>query len=231
MELDSEVEFIPRKGNKREKSPVEQNTHKEVPYPKEGSKIHIHEPVQAVLHHVQGQGLGNASTNPPRSDELLEHPEKGCQRGGNGEILQWMESTIIQTSDKKDKGITCQKEGGKQAISPNSFYQKAESQPPSPREEGEKGKEFQETIFPKLQDSKNPRRYPGQCIKHCQNLDGIQGQRGTRNETPPFPKEINLSTDVVNTLTEIKDNILSLKDIRSSLLSLKEINNSLVSFT
>ncbi|MBW0572605.1 hypothetical protein O181_112320, partial [Austropuccinia psidii MF-1] len=34
MELDSEVEFIPQKGKESAKSPVEQNPHKEVPYPK-----------------------------------------------------------------------------------------------------------------------------------------------------------------------------------------------------
>ncbi|MBW0504350.1 hypothetical protein O181_044065 [Austropuccinia psidii MF-1] len=40
----------------------------------EGSNRHIPEPVKAVLHGVQGQGLGNVATNPPRSDELLEYP-------------------------------------------------------------------------------------------------------------------------------------------------------------
>ncbi|MBW0465053.1 hypothetical protein O181_004768 [Austropuccinia psidii MF-1] len=34
MELDSEVEFIPQKAKEREKSPVEQNPHMEVPSPK-----------------------------------------------------------------------------------------------------------------------------------------------------------------------------------------------------
>ncbi|MBW0501111.1 hypothetical protein O181_040826, partial [Austropuccinia psidii MF-1] len=34
MELDSEVELIPQKGKERAISPVEQNPHKEVPYPK-----------------------------------------------------------------------------------------------------------------------------------------------------------------------------------------------------
>ncbi|MBW0592597.1 hypothetical protein O181_132312, partial [Austropuccinia psidii MF-1] len=34
MELDSEVELIPQRGKERAKSPVEQNPHKEVPYPK-----------------------------------------------------------------------------------------------------------------------------------------------------------------------------------------------------
>ncbi|MBW0503996.1 hypothetical protein O181_043711 [Austropuccinia psidii MF-1] len=42
----------------------------------EGSNRHLHEPVQEVLHSVQGQGLGNAATNTPRNDELLEHPQK-----------------------------------------------------------------------------------------------------------------------------------------------------------
>ncbi|MBW0504963.1 hypothetical protein O181_044678 [Austropuccinia psidii MF-1] len=37
----------------------------------EGSNRHLHEPVQAVLHGVQGQELGNVTTNTPRGDELL----------------------------------------------------------------------------------------------------------------------------------------------------------------
>ncbi|MBW0508772.1 hypothetical protein O181_048487 [Austropuccinia psidii MF-1] len=84
----------------------------------EGSDKHLHEPVKAVLHSVQGQGLGNFATNTPRSDGLLAHPQKSPQRGGNSEILQWMESTIIQTSNQKDQGIPCQKEGGNQGRSP-----------------------------------------------------------------------------------------------------------------
>ncbi|MBW0506054.1 hypothetical protein O181_045769, partial [Austropuccinia psidii MF-1] len=34
MEVDLEVELIPQKGKEMAKSPVEQNPHKEVPYPK-----------------------------------------------------------------------------------------------------------------------------------------------------------------------------------------------------
>ncbi|MBW0512726.1 hypothetical protein O181_052441 [Austropuccinia psidii MF-1] len=34
----------------------------------EGLDRHIHEPVQAVLHGVQGQRLENVATDPPRSD-------------------------------------------------------------------------------------------------------------------------------------------------------------------
>ncbi|MBW0567620.1 hypothetical protein O181_107335 [Austropuccinia psidii MF-1] len=167
----------------------------------EGSNRHLHEPVQAVLHGVQGQGLGNVATNPPRSDELLEHPQNIPQRGGNSKILQWMESTIIQTSNQKYHGIPCQKEGCNQGRSPSSFYQQAPSQATSPKREEEKEKELEKTIFPKLQYSKNPKKEHGQCRQHGQNLDGIQGQEGTKSETTSFPKEINLSPDVVNTLT------------------------------
>ncbi|MBW0586540.1 hypothetical protein O181_126255 [Austropuccinia psidii MF-1] len=79
-----------------------------------GSNRHLNELVQAVLNGVQGQGLGNVATNQLRSNKLLAHPQKIPQRGGNSEILQWMESTIIQTSNQKDQGIPFQKEGGNQ---------------------------------------------------------------------------------------------------------------------
>ncbi|MBW0525895.1 hypothetical protein O181_065610 [Austropuccinia psidii MF-1] len=197
----------------------------------EGSDRHLHEPVQTVLHGVQGQRLGNVAPNTPRSDELLAHPQKVPQGGGNSEILQWMESTIIQASNQEDQGVPCQKERGKQGRSPSSFYQQASSQPTSPRREEEQEKELEETIFPKLQDPKNPKRCHGQCLQHGQNLDGIQGQRGRKNETTSFPKQIAFSPDVVKTLTEIKNSILPLKGIKKSLLSLQEINSNLLSLT
>ncbi|MBW0570881.1 hypothetical protein O181_110596, partial [Austropuccinia psidii MF-1] len=84
----------------------------------EGSNRHSYEPVQAVLHSVQVKRLGNFATNTQRSDELLEYPERIAQRGGNSEILQWMESTIIQASNQEDTGIPCQKAGGKQEEAP-----------------------------------------------------------------------------------------------------------------
>ncbi|MBW0467729.1 hypothetical protein O181_007444 [Austropuccinia psidii MF-1] len=88
--------------------------------------------IQEVLHSVKGQVFGNVATNPPGSDELLAYPEKDPQRGGNSEILEWMESTIRQASNQKDNGVPCQKEGGTQGRSPSSFYQKASSQTTSP---------------------------------------------------------------------------------------------------
>ncbi|MBW0529980.1 hypothetical protein O181_069695 [Austropuccinia psidii MF-1] len=142
-----------------------------------------------------------------------------------------MKSTIIQTSNQKDQGVPCQKEGGNQGRSPSSFYQPAPSQPTSPRREEEQEKELEKTIFAKLQDSKNPKRCHGKCLQHGQNLDGIQGKGGAKNETTSFPKEITLYPDVVNTLTEIQNSILRLREIKNSLLSLQEINNNLSSLT
>ncbi|MBW0522438.1 hypothetical protein O181_062153 [Austropuccinia psidii MF-1] len=75
----------------------------------EGSNRHINGPVKAVLHIAQGQRLGNASTNLPISNKIPAHPKTFPQRGGNREILQWMGSTFIQTSNQKDKGVPCQK--------------------------------------------------------------------------------------------------------------------------
>ncbi|MBW0571945.1 hypothetical protein O181_111660 [Austropuccinia psidii MF-1] len=132
----------------------------------ESSNTHLHEAVQTVLHHVQGKRMGNVATNPPRSDELLEYPQNVPQIGGNSEILQWMESSIIQTSNPKDQGIPCQKEGGNQGRSPSSFYQQASSQPTSPGREEEQEESLEEAIFLKLENTKDPKRCHGQCFQH-----------------------------------------------------------------
>ncbi|MBW0550297.1 hypothetical protein O181_090012 [Austropuccinia psidii MF-1] len=88
-----------------------------------------------------------------------------------------MESTIIKSSNQKDKGLAQQKEGGKQGRTPSSFQQQAKSQPNSPRAEEEQEKEQEETISPNLIDPKNPKRVHGQCLQHDQNLDVIQGKK------------------------------------------------------
>ncbi|MBW0494570.1 hypothetical protein O181_034285 [Austropuccinia psidii MF-1] len=69
----------------------------------EGSDRHIHEPVKAILHSLQRQRLGDVTTNQPRIDELLENPQSIPQGGGNSEMLQWMESTVSQAPNQKDK--------------------------------------------------------------------------------------------------------------------------------
>ncbi|MBW0508597.1 hypothetical protein O181_048312 [Austropuccinia psidii MF-1] len=77
---------------------------------------------------------------------------------------------------RKDKGLEQQKEGSKQGRIPSSFYQKATSQPTTPKREDEQEKELEETIFPKLQNSKNTKKLHRQCLQHGQNVDWIPGQ-------------------------------------------------------
>ncbi|MBW0542754.1 hypothetical protein O181_082469 [Austropuccinia psidii MF-1] len=83
-------------------------------------------------------------------------------------------------------------------------------------QEGKKNKKknWRKPYYPSYRIPKNPKRCHGQCLQHGQNLDGIQGQRGAKNETTSFPKEITLSPDVVNTLTEIENSILPLKELK-----------------
>ncbi|MBW0593576.1 hypothetical protein O181_133291 [Austropuccinia psidii MF-1] len=138
---------------------------------------------------VQGQGLGNVATNTPRSDEPLAHPQNVSQRGGNSEILQWMESTIIQTSNQKYQGVPCLKEGGNQGRSPSSFYQQAPSQPTSPRREEEQEKELYKTIFPKLQDSKNQKDAMENVFNMTRNLMEFKDKEEQRMRQPHFPKK------------------------------------------
>ncbi|MBW0516986.1 hypothetical protein O181_056701 [Austropuccinia psidii MF-1] len=115
----------------------------------------MNEPVQEVSHIVQGERLENVATNPPRSDELLVHSQKIPKRGINCQILQWMESNIIQTTNQKYERLEQQKERGNKGKSLSSFYKQATNQPTHSRGEKEQ-KELEATIFPKLQDPKNP---------------------------------------------------------------------------
>ncbi|MBW0485770.1 hypothetical protein O181_025485 [Austropuccinia psidii MF-1] len=99
-----------------------------------------------------------------------------------------MESTIIQTSNQEDQGVPCQKEGGSRGRSPSSFYQQAPSQPTSLKREEEQEKNWRKPYSLSYRIPKNPKRCHGQCLQHGQNLDGVQGQGGAKNETTSFPK-------------------------------------------
>ncbi|MBW0512041.1 hypothetical protein O181_051756 [Austropuccinia psidii MF-1] len=145
--------------------------------------------IQNVLHSVQGQGLEIVATNPPRSDEILAHPDKMLQRGGNSEIPQWMESTIIQASNQKDKGVPCQKEGGKQGRSPSSFYQKASSQPTSLRREQEQEKEWRKPYYPSNRIPKIQKDAMDNVFKMARSLMEFKDKEEQRMSQPHFPKK------------------------------------------
>ncbi|MBW0513169.1 hypothetical protein O181_052884 [Austropuccinia psidii MF-1] len=197
----------------------------------EGSNRHLYEPVKTVLHSVHEQRLGNVATNPPRSDDLLAYPEKFLKEE---EIVRYSNGWNPLSSKpqiKKIKEYHAKNKEASKEEAPVACYQQASSQPNFPRREEEQEKELEGTIFPKLQDPKNLKICHGKCLQHGQNLDGIQGQRGTKDEKTSFPKELTLSPDVVNNLTEMKNSMLPFKGIKNSPLSLQEINNSLSSLS
>ncbi|MBW0509815.1 hypothetical protein O181_049530 [Austropuccinia psidii MF-1] len=138
------------KGKERAKSPVEQNPHKEAPYPKGKSQqcpYYLNQ-IQRVLHSVQGQRLGNVATNPPKSDELLAHPERIPQRGGNHEILQWMESTIIQPQIKNIKEYHAKKREASKEEAPVDSTSKPQANQLPQEGENKKKKNWRKTCSP-----------------------------------------------------------------------------------
>ncbi|MBW0504961.1 hypothetical protein O181_044676 [Austropuccinia psidii MF-1] len=100
-----------------------------------------------------------------------------------------MKSTIIQTSNQKNQGIACQKEGGNQGKSPSSFYQQAPSLPTSSRREEEQEKELEKTIFPKLQDSKIQKDAMDNVFNMARTLRELKDKEKQRMRQPHFPKK------------------------------------------
>ncbi|MBW0499110.1 hypothetical protein O181_038825 [Austropuccinia psidii MF-1] len=154
-----------------------------------GSDRHLHEPVQAILHSVKGQGLGNVATNTPSSDELLTHPQKVPQRGGNIEILQLIQSTIIQTSNQKDQGLPCQKEGSNQGRSPISFHQQAPSQPIYPRREKNKKRNWRKPYSPNYRMAKVQKDAMDNVFNMARTLMEFKDKEEQRMRKPHFPKK------------------------------------------
>ncbi|MBW0503475.1 hypothetical protein O181_043190 [Austropuccinia psidii MF-1] len=105
-----------------------------------------------------------------------------------------MESTTIQTPNKKDKVLEQQKEGGKKEASLASTS-KPKARQPLQSGRNNKKKNWRKHIPPVT-------GCHGQCLQHGENLDFIQIQRGAKNEKTTFPKEIGLFPDFVNTLTQ-----------------------------
>ncbi|MBW0504194.1 hypothetical protein O181_043909 [Austropuccinia psidii MF-1] len=155
----------------------------------EGSDRHLHEPVQAVLHSVQRQGLGNAASNTPMTDELLEHPQKAPHRGGDSDILQWMESTVIQASNQKDQGVPLQKEGGKQGRSPSSVYQKASSQPISQEGKKNKKKNWRKPYSPRYRIPKIQKDSMDNVFNMARTLMEFKDKLKQRMRQPHFSKK------------------------------------------
>ncbi|MBW0563318.1 hypothetical protein O181_103033 [Austropuccinia psidii MF-1] len=100
-----------------------------------------------------------------------------------------MESTIIQTSDQKDQEVPFQKEGGNKGRSLSCFYQKAPSQPTSPRREEEQKKQLEKIIFPKLQDSKKQKDAMDNVFNMARTLMEFKDKEKQRMIQPHFQKK------------------------------------------
>ncbi|MBW0543806.1 hypothetical protein O181_083521 [Austropuccinia psidii MF-1] len=229
MELDSEVELIPQKGKERAKSPVEHNTHKEVPYAKGTNHIQ-----RAQIDIYMSQYKQYYTVYKDKDWEMFPQIHQGVMNSWHILNKFLKEEEIVRYSNGWNppsyKPRIKKKEATKEEA-PVASTRKPQANGIPQEGKNNKKKELEKTILPKLQDYKNSKRCNGQCLQNGQNLDGIQGQGGAKNETTLFPKEITLSPDVLNTLTEIKNSILPPKEIQNSLLSLQEINNNSSSLT
>ncbi|MBW0468129.1 hypothetical protein O181_007844 [Austropuccinia psidii MF-1] len=146
---------------------------------------HIHEPVQAVLHGVQVQILGNVATNPPRSDELLENSQKVPQTGVNSDIIQWMVSTIIQNSNKKAEDWHNKKrEASKEEASVASTSKTQASQPP---QEGKKN--WREQCSPIYRIPRIQNDAMDNIFKIATTLMEFKEKKEQRMRQPHFPKK------------------------------------------
>ncbi|MBW0571290.1 hypothetical protein O181_111005 [Austropuccinia psidii MF-1] len=88
----------------------------------EGSDRHLHEPVQAVLHSVQRQGMRNVASNTPRSDEIMAHPQNVYSNGWN--------PLSSKPQIKKINKYHSKKEGHKQGRSPEASTSKPQASQP-----------------------------------------------------------------------------------------------------
>ncbi|MBW0587952.1 hypothetical protein O181_127667 [Austropuccinia psidii MF-1] len=74
---------------------------------------------------------------------------------------------------KKIKEYHAKKQEATKEEAPVASTKKPQASPLLQEGKKNKKKELEKTIFPKLQDSKNPKRCHGRCVQHGQNLDRI----------------------------------------------------------
>ncbi|MBW0500064.1 hypothetical protein O181_039779 [Austropuccinia psidii MF-1] len=109
--------------------------------------------------------------------------KKGPQIGGNSEILQRMGSIIIQNSNKKIKDWHNKNSEESKEEDPVAYARKPQASQPPQEGKNNKEKNWRKSYTPSY---RIPKIKKG-C--HDQKLEGIQGQRGAKNETTPFSEE------------------------------------------
>ncbi|MBW0558557.1 hypothetical protein O181_098272 [Austropuccinia psidii MF-1] len=113
--------------------------------------------------------------------------KKVPQSGGNSDILQWMESTIIQTSNTKKEYHAKNREASKEeapVVLPSSL--KSSNLPKKGRRTR---KRIEGNNIPQVAGFGKSKKCHGQCLQHGQNIDSIQGKRGQIIRQPHFSKK------------------------------------------
>ncbi|MBW0561748.1 hypothetical protein O181_101463 [Austropuccinia psidii MF-1] len=101
-----------------------------------------------------------------------------------------MESTIIQASNKEDKGVPCQQERGKQGRNPSSFYQQASSQETSPGREEEQENGIGGNHIPQAKGSpKIQKDAMDNVFNMARSLMYFKDKEEKRMRQPHFPKK------------------------------------------
>ncbi|MBW0501710.1 hypothetical protein O181_041425 [Austropuccinia psidii MF-1] len=138
----------------------------------EGSNRHLYEPVESVLHSVQGKRLGNVATNPPTSDELLAYPEKLLKEE---EIVRYSNGWNPLSSKPQIKNIK-EYDSKKKEASTEEAPVASTSRPQAnqlPQEGKNKKKYWRKPYSPSYRIPKIQKRFHEQCLQHGQNLYGI----------------------------------------------------------
>ena len=155
----------------------------------EGLNRHLHEPIQTLIHSVQGKRLGNVASNTPRSDELLVNPKEVPQGGGNSEILQWMESTIIQTSNKKDQGVSCQKKEETKEEAPVASTSKPQVNPLPQEGKKNKKRNWRKPYSPSYRLPRIQKDAMDNVFNMARTLMEFKDKEEQRMRQPHFPKK------------------------------------------
>ncbi|MBW0472277.1 hypothetical protein O181_011992 [Austropuccinia psidii MF-1] len=102
---------------------------------------------------------------------------------------QVLSDRLTETSNQKGKGVPCQKEGGKQGGRPSILYQKASSQPTSPRREEKQEKNCRKPYSPSYRIPKIQKDAMENVFNMSRTLMEFKDKEEKRMRQPHFPKK------------------------------------------
>ncbi|MBW0575073.1 hypothetical protein O181_114788 [Austropuccinia psidii MF-1] len=100
-----------------------------------------------------------------------------------------MESTIIQTSNQKHKGIPCQKEGGNQGRSQVAFTRKPQANPLPQEGKKNKKKNWRKPYSPSYRIPKIQKDAMDNVFNMSRTLIEFKNKEEQRMRQPHFPKK------------------------------------------